>query len=167
MTDAQKFMLKPFHVTAKRWQPEEAADVLHWLDAKGVSYRRDADQLHLLGSTTVAEPGWRVVCRDDGYVFALPPERFDESYFPAGTMSAPIEVRRVARDWAEQHGHQPPDDRLVNLVYVLARADAATEIRDALASDIADPDVASGEAIWEQGGYRNGLRYAAEIAEVD
>jgi hypothetical protein len=82
MTEAQAFRLKPFHVTAKRWQPDDAPDVLHWLDIKGVTYRRDVDQLHLPGSATAANPGWWVVRRDDGYVFALPPERFEENYLP-------------------------------------------------------------------------------------
>lgn len=82
-------------------------------------------------------------------------------------MSAPIEVKRAAREWAEQHGHQTPDDRLVDLVYEAGRAGLALEIRDELAASIADPDVSSGEAIWEQGGYQNGLRAAAEMAEGD
>ena len=44
------------------------------------------------------------------------------------------------------------------------RTKAAEEIEAALAADEADDDVSSGEAIWEQAGFRRGLRAAAEIA---
>lgn len=44
------------------------------------------------------------------------------------------------------------------------RARVAAEIMQALAADLADSDVRSGEAIWEQGGYRKGLETAASIA---
>lgn len=44
------------------------------------------------------------------------------------------------------------------------RGQVADEIKAALAEDEADDDVSSGEAIWEQGGYRRGLAAAAEIA---
>lgn len=44
------------------------------------------------------------------------------------------------------------------------RAAVAAEIEAALAADQADSDVSSGEAIWEQGGYRSGLAAAADIA---
>jgi hypothetical protein len=44
------------------------------------------------------------------------------------------------------------------------RAAVAADIEAALAADQADSDVSSGEAIWEQGGYRNGLSAAADIA---
>lgn len=43
------------------------------------------------------------------------------------------------------------------------RAAIAAEIDAALAADRADDDVTSGEAIWEQGGYRRGLEAAASI----
>jgi hypothetical protein len=44
------------------------------------------------------------------------------------------------------------------------RDQIAEDIRAELAADQADSDVTSGEAIWEQGGYRKGLEAAAEIA---
>ena len=44
------------------------------------------------------------------------------------------------------------------------RAAAGEEIRQALAADEADSDVTSGEAIWEQAGFRRGLAAAIEIA---
>lgn len=44
------------------------------------------------------------------------------------------------------------------------RAAIAADIAAALSADEADSDVSSGEAIWEQGGYRNGLSDAADIA---
>jgi hypothetical protein len=45
------------------------------------------------------------------------------------------------------------------------RAVIAGDIKAALAADEADSDVTSGEAIWEQCGYRRGLDTAAEIVE--
>lgn len=44
------------------------------------------------------------------------------------------------------------------------RAEVASEIEAELARNESDPDVTSGEAIWEQGGYQQGLRAAAGIA---
>ncbi|ROO51060.1 hypothetical protein EDC02_5924 [Micromonospora sp. Llam0] len=32
----------------------------------------------------------------------------------------PMAVYRAARDWADQHGHPQPDDRLVDLIYRMA-----------------------------------------------
>lgn len=46
----------------------------------------------------------------------------------------------------------------------LVRARVAADIEASLAEDLADSDVSSGEAIWAQGGYRNGLGAAADIA---
>lgn len=50
------------------------------------------------------------------------------------------------------------------LVEPAIRAAIAEDIKQALAADEADSDVTSGEAIWEQSGYRRGLADAAEIA---
>lgn len=40
----------------------------------------------------------------------------------------PMSVFRAARDWAEVHGHQSPDDRLVALVFAAGRAQAAVDL---------------------------------------
>jgi hypothetical protein len=38
------------------------------------------------------------------------------------------EIYRAARDWAEQHGHQQPDDRMLALVAGAALRDMADRI---------------------------------------
>lgn len=43
------------------------------------------------------------------------------------------------------------------------RQQIADDIRAELAADEADPDTTTGEAIWEQGGYRRGLSVAVDI----
>lgn len=51
-------------------------------------------------------------------------------------------------------------------VFAAGRAQAAADIRARLAEDIAEgDDVSSGHAIWEQHGWREGLKLAADIAE--
>jgi hypothetical protein len=66
------------------------------------------------------------------------------------------------------HADCDPPEPVLAAVLALAernlRAAVAADIEAALAADRADSDVSSGEAIWEQGGYRNGLSAAADIA---
>lgn len=93
---------------------------------------------------------------------------------------AAARARYVARwpDADEQHIARYVTDMAANSTYrveILAgfaevfaagRAQAAADIRARLAEDIAEgDDVSSGEAIWEQGGFRQGLKTAAGVAE--
>lgn len=64
-------------------------------------------------------------------------------------------------------------DLIAGLTAVLAvakrqiRVTIAADIRAALAADEADSDTTSGEAIWEQAGYRRGLADAARLTAED
>jgi hypothetical protein len=81
-----------------------------------------------------------------------------------------VEMRRAAYDAMPPEVRIAPAalDEVLAAVLALAerdlRAAVAADIEAALAADQADSDVSSGEAIWEQGGYRNGLSAAADIA---
>jgi hypothetical protein len=48
---------------------------------------------------------------------------------PTPPSAPPIEVLRAARDWAAEHRHQIPDDRLIAIVYAAGRTAAAEAIR--------------------------------------
>jgi hypothetical protein len=61
-------------------------------------------------------------------------------------------------DWADEHRKQANEATAGKLCAL---------IREALATDEADNDVTSAEAIWEQSGYRRGLAAAADIAQAD
>lgn len=61
-------------------------------------------------------------------------------------------------------GHYEALTALLELAEPQIRAAVAAEIEAALAADQADSDVTSGEAIWEQTGYRRGLAAAARLA---
>lgn len=56
-----------------------------------------------------------------------------------------------------------PTDKQITAAEAI-RAAIVADIEAALAADQADSDTTSGEAIWEQEGYRNGLRAAIGIA---
>jgi predicted Ser/Thr protein kinase len=80
------------------------------------------------------------------------------------------EMVQVAEEAAHDHGvflHDHQSKAILTAVLALVerdlRAAIAEDIRKALAADEADSDVTSGEAIWEQTGYRRGLADAAEI----
>lgn len=80
-------------------------------------------------------------------------------------------VAAFERAWlAEEDPHRQDDDIRAGLAAVLQlaeqqiRAAVAAEIQAALADDQADDDTSSGEAIWEQTGYRRGLADAAQLA---
>ena len=51
----------------------------------------------------------------------------------------PIEVLRAAREWAEQHRHPQPDDRMLAIVYAAGRRQAAADIQQ-LIVDLTDED---------------------------
>ncbi len=62
-------------------------------------------------------------------------------------------------DWADEQRR-----RANEATYAKTHAAVAANIRTALATDEADDDTTSGEAIWEQAGYRRGLATAARLA---
>jgi hypothetical protein len=48
---------------------------------------------------------------------------------PTPPPAPPIEVLRAARDWAAEHRHQIPDDRMLAIVYAAGRTAAAAQPR--------------------------------------
>jgi hypothetical protein len=88
----QVYRVKPFEVQAMRWQPGDlaaAGAMVDWLMGNGVDFNHPSGSgstttLSLHESGTLAEPGWWVVRRCDGWTFALSPERFAELYEPIG-----------------------------------------------------------------------------------
>lgn len=73
-----------------------------------------------------------------------------------------IAAIQAARDWAAEHRHQQPDDRMLRVCLAVALHELAGEIEAHVAESKADPDYCSGEAIWEQNGYWRGLATAVE-----
>jgi hypothetical protein len=71
----------------------------------------------------------------------------------------PIEVLRAARDWAAEHRHQIPDDRMLAIVYAAGRTAAAADIRTA-----PYPDPSPAIPAWHAG-YVEAWFRAARIAE--
>jgi hypothetical protein len=71
----------------------------------------------------------------------------------------PIEVLRAARDWATEHRHQIPDDRMLAIVYAAGRTAAAAAIREA-----PYPDPSPCIPAWHAG-YVEAWFRAARIAE--
>lgn len=79
-----------------------------------------------------------------------------------------IEAACLAADEDGLHLWRDTATAIVEAVLTAAetqiRAAVAAEIQAALADDQADDDTTSGEAIWEQTGYRRGLADAARLA---
>ncbi|MEU3455655.1 hypothetical protein ABZ671_18940 [Micromonospora sp. NPDC006766] len=93
MTEPQQYRLRPFEVEAMRWQPDQsdaAAHLLGWLTSHDVAYdvNEKSGDLVLHSSARIAQPGWWVIRRADGWTFTLTPEDFDQAYAPIAPPAA-------------------------------------------------------------------------------